>query len=387
MKGVIPHTPSTKDQLKTRILAVFRPPQSASGANDDSVISAVPGLSVDHEAASHVATGSPQPGRLDRTLPAPTPITPITPSSEASDHEHEPMSADNTEVESVSGLNAGPQPTCGKAAPSKSPTKSTKSLTNSTPQQDWTRMQRERQRQQLEERERIKAQIKHDHAERRRLEELRRQPAFDPTAHDADHPAESTSRRLKSSEIRIQVRTFEGSTLRSTFPRNATISTQVRPWIDSTAEQTTPYNLKIILVPRPNHTIEAAEEEKSLDDLDIIGSCTLVMVPVKGFVESYAPSGSGIIGSAVSGGYNLFSGSVGAVFGGVRTVLGFGQVASEPQAPSEPEAASSNPPPGQVRVRTLADQRIEAQTKAHQFYNGNQLNFEPRKDDEDSKQD
>ncbi len=88
-----------------------------------------------------------------------------------------------------------------------------------------------------------------------------------------------------SSEVRIQVRTFEGSTLRSSFPRTATIATHVRPWIDSNAEHKTPYNLKIILTPLPTRTVEAAEEEKSLDDLDIIGSCTLVMVPVKGFVE------------------------------------------------------------------------------------------------------
>jgi hypothetical protein len=117
--------------------------------------------------------------------------------------------------------------------------------------------------------------------------------------------------------------------------------------------------------------------------LDIINSCTLVMVPVRGFVESYAPPGSGIIGSAVSGGYNLLSGSVGAVFGGVRSVLGFGQVTAETPTPSAPVEALSRPPIGQVRVRTLADQRTDAQRKDHQFYNGNQLNFEPRKDEED----
>lgn len=248
-------------------------------------------------------------------------------------------------------------------------------------------MQRERERQQRAERERIKAQIKYDHDERRRLDELRRQPAVDLTIPDTRNSAQSPSRCPDYSVVRLQVRTFEGSTFHSTFPKSATISTEVRAWIDVTARESTPYNLKIILAPQPNRTFEAAEEEKSLEDLDIIGSCTLVMVPVKGFVESYAPSRPGIVGSAFSGGYNLVSGSVGALLGGVRSVLGFGQVTSEPSAPSAPEDSPSQAPAGHVRVRTLADQRMEAQKKDQQFYNGNQLNFQPRKDDEDGKED
>jgi UBX domain len=388
MRGVIPHTPSTDDQLQTRILALLDPALSPSTINfidpENAVIAADTAPSTDPEARSNFTASSPHPEILGAPVPVPTPSTPGTPSTEASDHESQQRaSGGDDEVASSTKLNSEQQAASETAVPGRGSSQSTNDLTNPTSRQDWTRTQRERERQLREERERIRAQIKHDHAERRRLEELRRQPAIDLTSHDSKSPTKSPTKRPGISEIRVQVRTFDGSTLRSTFAKNATVTGQIRPWIDRAAGQSTPYSLKIVLTPLPNRTIEAAEEAKSLEDLDIINSCTLVMVPVRGFVESYAPPGSGIIGSAVSGGYNLLSGSVGAVFGGVRSVLGFGQVTAETPTPSAPVEALSRPPTGQVRVRTLADQRMDAQSKDHQFYNGNQLNFEPRKDEED----
>lgn len=310
-------------------------------------------------------------------MPVPTPTSSSTPSSSTSeDGQQQPLASHDTRIEESSEQVPGGQ----TSSDSQNASESKLPPGKSTPQQNWARMQRERERRQREERERIKAQIRHDHAERRRGEEIRRQSGDDPTIND-----HSTKKPSSSSEVRIQVRTFDGSTFRSTFPKGATIGDQIRPWIDSSIEQTAPYTLKIILTPRPNKTIEAAEEGKSLEDLEIVGSCTLVMNPVKEYVESYAPTGSDTVGSAVSGGYNLLSSSVGAVFGGVRSMLGLGQTIT-PQGPlSAPQGPSSRPASGQVRVRTLADQRIEAQKEDQQFYNGNQLNFEPRKDDDTDK--
>lgn len=388
MKGVIPYLPSTKDQLKEHLLPLLGPQQVSpkAGSNDAecSVSAAVARPERDHNATLHATEGSSTSQALDRSVP--TQDMSSTPLTEASCREgSQPLDDDPTEAEIASGQHSEPQRSTKLKVPVKGSGDTQKSPVKLTSQQDWTRRQRERERQQREERERIKAQIRHDHVERRRQEELRRQPAIGLTCHDAKNPAVSKLAQPNSNEVRIQVRTFEGSTLRSSFPKTATISTHVRPWIDSSAQQKTPYNLKIILTPLPTRTIEAAEEGKSLDDLDIIGSCTLVMVPVKGFVDSYAPPGSGIIGSAVSGSYSLLSGSVGAVIGGVRSVLGFGQVTGEEPAPSTPKESLSRPSSGEVRVRTLADQRDEAQKKDEQFYNGNQLNFVPRKDTEAEK--
>lgn len=146
-----------------------------------------------------------------------------------------------------------------------------------------------------------------------------------------------------------------------------------------------PYNLKLILTPSPIRSIEASEEELTLSDLGIIGSCTLVMAPVKGYVESYTgTTAGGILGSAVSGGYNLVSGTAGLVFGGVKNILGYGQPSNASPPPSSSGPAASENDPSKVRVRTLADQRAEADRRGNQFYNGNQLNVEPKKKDDEN---
>jgi UBX domain len=252
-----------------------------------------------------------------------------------------------------------------------------------TQRNDYIRMQKEREQKQKDERERIKQQIKADREERRRLEQLRKQPE---TVTETGAPS-SVPAKPKSTEIRVQVRTFDGSTLRQSFRPTSTIAKDVRPWVDETSQQTAPYNLKLILTPLPNRNIEAGEEEQTLPDLGIKGSCTLVMVPVQGYVESYTGSGpANIVGSAVSGGYNLLSGTAGALFGGVRSVLGYGQTDQEANpsssAPNTPAAGTASASPNQVRVRSLADQRAEASKRDQQFYNGNSTNFQPRKDED-----
>jgi hypothetical protein len=262
------------------------------------------------------------------------------------------------------------------------PPSSTANQVQQSQRADYVKMQKEREQKQRDERERIRQQIKSDREERRRREELRKQPQA-----QADDVTGNMSLTPKSHDIRVQVRTFDGSTLRQTFTSSANISSDIRPWIDSTSLQSVPYNLKIILTPLPNRNIEAAEEEQSLVDLGIRGSCTLVMVPIKGYVESYTGStAGGLLGSAVSGGYNVVAGTAGAVLGGVKSFLGW----NSPASATEPATGSINGgnqnDPGQptqnVRVRTLADQRIDAaKKKDQQFYNGNQLNFEPRKEE------
>ena len=247
---------------------------------------------------------------------------------------------------------------------------------------EYIQMQREREQSQRDERERIKAQIKADREERRHREQIQKMNEADTAAATSNTPS-----KQKTSDIRLQVRTFDGSTLRKTFPRTATLASEVRPWIDESSDTNMPYNLKLILTPLPNKNIEAAEEEQSLSDLGIRGSCTLVMVPVKGYVESYTGStAGGLVGSAVSGGYNLVTGTAGAVFGGVKSMLGYGQPQAESstEAPA-PDVNASKTAQGSVRVRTLADQRAEERGKDQQFYNGNALNFQPNKDDDENK--
>ena len=270
---------------------------------------------------------------------------------------------------------------------------------------DYIRLQKEREQKQRDERERIKAQIKADREERRRQEEIRKMnDAAGNTSATSDSPetAATTTTNAKKNDVRIQVRTFDGSTLRTILPSASTINENVRPWIDASADNTVPYNLKLILTPLPNKNIEASEEEFPLSDLGIKGSCTMVMVPVKGYVESYTgTTPTGLIGSAVSGGYGLISGTAGAVIGGVKTFLGIGGAAPQGQqgqtqtadAPSGTAGSGGQTVGAQsqrnMRVRTLADQRVadsEERRGDQQFYNGNALNFAPNRGDDDDAQ-
>lgn len=284
------------------------------------------------------------------------------------------------------------------AAPAPAPAQTDKQRAQRT---EYIKMQREREQKQRDERERIKAQIRADREERRRLDEMRKQGDIEQSS-SSSTPSSARPRAARNSEIRVQVRTFDGSTLRSTFPSTSTLSADVRPWIDANSNTTAPYNLKLILTPLPNRSIEAGEEEQTLSDLGVVGSCTLVMAPVRGYVESYtASAGGGLLGAAVNGGYNLVSGTAGMVFGGVRSILGYNNqgnasTSESASAPSRNNVAGGsggsetpNSTPGtaakNARVRTLADQRAESARKDQQFYNGNQLNFQPNKDDNDKR--
>ena len=242
---------------------------------------------------------------------------------------------------------------------------------------EYVRMQREREQKARDERERIKQQIKSDREERRRQDELRKQNV---NAAATEIQVNNEVKRIARRDVRVQARLFDGSNERRSFPTSATISADVRPWLDELA-QGTPYNLKVILTPLPTRNIEAAEEEQSLADLGLQGSCTLIMVPVKGYVDSYATSAPGVVGSAVSGGYNLVTGTAGAIFGGVRSFLGYGEPPSGGPMADNTEALTLTSA-SKVRVRTLADQRAEQSKRNQQFYNGNQLNFQPRAEDE-----
>jgi hypothetical protein len=282
---------------------------------------------------------------------------------------------------STSRRTPAPEPPVTSNPPSDPPTYSASQ--HDTQRNDYVRLQKQREQSQRDERERIKAQIKADREERRRKEGVWKQNEAAAT----ESTSATSSSRPKANEIRVQVRTFEGSTLRTTFPPASNITNDVRPWIDESNESSLPYNLKLILTPLPNRNIEASEEGLSLTDLGIRGSCTFVLVPIKGYVESYTGNTpTGLVGSAVSGSYNLVSGTVGAVFGAVTSVvrgLGPQQQQSIAQEAENSPAQSANQ--GNVRVRTLADQRREENSRNQQFYNGNALNFAPNTDGDESR--
>ncbi|KAJ5198304.1 uncharacterized protein N7498_007421 [Penicillium cinerascens] len=186
------------------------------------------------------------------------------------------------------------------------------------------------------------------------------------------------------SQYRLQVRLFDGRSIRSSFKPTQTIRGDVRPWLDEQMEDDhRPYNLKHILTPLPNRTLSVAEESQTLQDLNLGSTANLVMVPVQTYTTAYAAAGS-LPARGISAVYNVVSGVASTATGIVGSILGYGSSASAN------ESESTNPPSGERRprptgptIRTLRDQQNERGD--NQFYNGNQLNFEPRnKEDKDN---
>jgi hypothetical protein len=202
-------------------------------------------------------------------------------------------------------------------------------------------------------------------------------------------PAEEHKSRTPTppTQYRLQVRLFDGSSVRSSFSPSQTIRGDVRPWIDhQMTEEKRPYNLKHILTPLPNRTLTIAEEEQTLAELGLGSTANLVMVPINTYTEAYSAAGSSLparaVSSAVSTAYGLVSSAVGTATGLVGSFLGYGQPATTSSEANSASRSSSSlsgdgatrPRPSAARgpiIRTLRDQRNEHNDS--QFYNGNQV--------------
>ncbi|PYH65307.1 UBX domain protein [Aspergillus vadensis CBS 113365] len=189
-------------------------------------------------------------------------------------------------------------------------------------------------------------------------------------------------------QYRLQVRLFDGSSVRSSFTPTQTIRNDVRPWLDGQMEERSPYNLKHILTPLPNRTLTIADEEQTLAELGLGSSANLVMVPIQSYTEAYSGAGASLPVRAVSSAYGLVSSAVGTATGLVGSFFGYGttQSSGSEAAPTASMASSGSNDAGRRRVnasrgpiiRTLRDAQNEGDDR--QFYNGNQLNFQPRND-------
>lgn len=176
-------------------------------------------------------------------------------------------------------------------------------------------------------------------------------------------------------EYRLQVRLFDGSSVRSTFTPKQTIGKDVRSWLDQQMiDDNRPYNLKHILTPLPSRTLSVSEESQTLEKLGLGSTANLVMVPVQSYTSAYAASASSLPVRGVSAVYNVASSVASTAASFVGSFLGYGQT----EAPREPEASSSQPAPtprntrsSGPNIRTLHDQRNDGRDS--QLYNGNQV--------------
>ncbi|KAG4438598.1 hypothetical protein IFR05_005922 [Cadophora sp. M221] len=256
-------------------------------------------------------------------------------------------------------------------------------------EQKYAQQQAQRQREAREERARILKRVEDDKAERREKEAARKLEAKAKLEGEKDAErvvGESSTLPARgganAKECAVQVRLFDGSTIRSRFPSQGSLLKDVRPWVDEKQEGDAPYTFKQVLSPLPNKNIEMSEEDRSLATLGLSPSATLILIPVSGYTSAYENNG-GLVSRAASGGFALISSSVGMVTGALGSFLG----GSAAPAPVEQAPPGPSMPSAAINVRTLRDQRQESRKEDQQFYNGNATNFQPRKDDDDGKDD
>ena len=250
-------------------------------------------------------------------------------------------------------------------------------------QASYAAQQRKRQEEEKLERARILSQIEHDKSERKTKED-RRKALAKANAEKTDGAGRLVDQQLasevvppkstKSRECAIQVRLFDGSTIRSRFSTDQTVRGDVRPWIDSAKSDDTPYIIKQLMTPMPNRTLSISEEEENLQSLSLSPSATLVIVPVQGYTAAYS-GGHGIVLKGVSAGYNAISAGAGIVSGAFGSFLGLGRQGGTPDLHGtgiQGTAEMDSPGTGTgITIRTLRDQRNDHD--AHQLYNGNQV--------------
>lgn len=254
-------------------------------------------------------------------------------------------------------------------------------------QAEYAKQQQKRKHDARLERERILRDIENNKAERKEKEERRRALAR-AEAEDNDGAQgllnrqsmrEISQRHNKgSSECAVQVRLFDGSTIRHRFPVEQSLGIHVRSWIAENTLSEEPYTFKQILTPKPNRSISITEEEQSLYSLNFVPSATLMMLPVQEYTSVYTGEQS-ILFRGFFAAYSVVNSGVRMVIGALGTLLGMDGTS---MAGSLSEHTTNvGPAPSlqrnvtdvrsQINVRTLRDQHEDHGN--HQLYNGNQV--------------
>ena len=248
----------------------------------------------------------------------------------------------------------------------------------------YAQEQRKRQNEERLEHERIMREIEHDKTARREKEERRRALVKAEAEGDVvsdglvDEQLSNEFANTKSAPRKVcalQVRLFDGSTIRRRFAPDETLRDQVRAWIDHDgADGDRPFTFKQILTPMPNRTISISDEDATLQSIGLMPSATLVKIPVPRFSDAYVAD-QGMLSRGISAGYNVASAGVNMITGVVGTVLGFGQAVPDAEEPAGQIVRDAQGAGRGVNIRSLRHQ--DSDSKEQEFYNGNQVCWIP----------
>lgn len=258
---------------------------------------------------------------------------------------------------------------------------------------------RKKQREAREERQRIIKAIEDDKAARRarqtELEAARKAvAAADQTAAPAVAPPMSQlapSASKMSEHCALQVRLFDGSTIRRRFSSAETLG-DVRRWVDEArGDGRAAYTFKVLLTPLPSKRIDVAEEGKSLQALDLAPSSTLILVPVpKQHAAAYGSAAAAAPGQQGNAFQRLIAYVLAIVTGFFSAVVTFFSTlfsTNGPQAAPEPAAAAaaaiSRTSQSEARAgagptrrggrRIAGLEHSDERRNDQQFYNGNSV--------------
>ena len=232
---------------------------------------------------------------------------------------------------------------------------------------------KKKKQQEVEERTRILKRIQDDREERRAKAAEKAQKRINSlnTGDVAASLVNAPQTKLPSTTARgdmtsLQVRMFDGSTIRSRFKNDSSFK-EVRQWVDeSMASEKTPYRFKQVLTPLPNKNIDDTEEAKPLAELGLSPSSTLLLIPLQQYVEAYGAPSSG---SPIS----TYASAVMGFFAWLLAMIGLGGGRDRPETAS----ISQNPSistQGAAKDRKQKAENLQEKTRKQQrFYNGNSV--------------
>ncbi|KAI1077473.1 hypothetical protein F5B20DRAFT_551351 [Whalleya microplaca] len=271
----------------------------------------------------------------------------------------------------------------------------------SAAERNYAQEVRQRKHQVAEERKRILKRIEDDRRERKEREAQERQARLllsatqdgeGSSSHSQTQPlplSRTATSGAHGDHCNLQVRLFDGSTIRHRFKGTRTLGRDVRRWVDR--ERTDgggPYTFRVVLTPLPNKAIEREEENEPLSSLGLAPSATLVLVPTR-YAVAYA-QGSGILFRSLSfvfGVFRLGFGVLTGALGGISGML-FGRGAGGGGGARRRDPPEGGIPLGNLDNAARDDSRIRGfqnpddRARDAQLYNGNSLNFEPRNDED-----
>jgi hypothetical protein len=229
---------------------------------------------------------------------------------------------------------------------------------------------KKRQRQEREARARILQQIEDDKAARRaQREESKQQRAAGASTEDVTAPSQSKPIHVDGN-CKLQVRLFDGSTVRGQFPASHRLGSEVRKWVDEAPSMDgvgVGYAFKVIQTPMPSRSIDVGEEGQTLAELGLAPSATLVLVPAKkGTVGAYPAAGGNVLSRIIAFLVSILTGLLSFVTTMFSTAPAPAAVQSEWQDQS---AAAS----GRDQGRKGGMDRLRERRDQQQFYNGNSV--------------